>query len=420
MKKSKLFLVLASLVSIALTSCNGNKGGGSKPITYDYRYFNGICALSGEFNNGVDVGLTNEWTASRARALGAKSCRIWIAMSGLFSVGEEDDLSVNLKYYNTMRDHITKLQEAGVENFLCMYTAFVYPTGYVPTTGYVVPDPREEYEDYMRFLLLQEEASKQVITLFPEIKNYEPGNEPDFACPGCIHKNGFIFGGDMTVNHNYVYNDDDKASIICDLCWYVRRGVTSVDKTAKVALPGLTNQGSTPDFLDLMYQKIESKTLPAGQKYSDTNPDRYFDIVNWHPYPTQFDYDGNIDWRDWVDYNKSMYQVVIDHKDNGKEVYLSELGWTDFGTTDERTLNTIADNYRNAFACIKADMPWVTAVFAFRATNLKYQQETDGEKNFGLFYHPDDSIHHGAPKPAAYAVAEIYNGEDYNLDDHLS
>ena len=420
MKKSILFLALTSIFSVALSSCQKEEKK-HEPINYDYKYFNGICALSGEFNNGVDIGLTNDWTASRVKALGAKSMRLWIALSGLFTVGEEDDLHINMKYYNVMKDHIDKLKAVGVENFLCMYSAFVYPTGYVPSTGYVVPDPREEYEDYLRFLHLQEEASKQIITLFPEIKNFEPGNEPDFACPGCIHKNGFIYGGDMTINYPYVYNDDDKASIIDDLCWYVRRGVTSVDSKAKVAIPGLTNQGTTADFLDLLYQKIESKRLPAGQEFSDTNPDRYFDILNWHPYPTQFDYEGNIDWADWTEYNRELYQVAIDHNDEGKEVYFSELGWTDFGINDESTLNRIAKNYENAFKCIKEDMPFVTAVFAFRMTNLKYQvlDDTGGEENFGLFYHPDDDVHHGGAKPAAYVVAKVYNGEDYNLDEYL-
>ena len=66
-------------------------------------------------------------------------------------------------------------------------------------------------------------------------------------------------------------------------------------------------------------------------------------------------------------------------------------------------------------------MPWVTVVFPFRLTNLKYQylDETGGEENFGLFYHPDDDLHPGQPKPAGYAVAKIFNGEDYDLDAHL-
>lgn len=414
-----IILSLASL-SLCLVSCTEEKQK-TVPPTYDYSYFNGICALSGEFNNGVDVGLTNEWTASKAKALGAKSCRIWIAMSGLFSVGEEDDLHLNQIYYSVMKDHVEKLQEAGVENFLLMFTAFVYPTGYVPTTGYVVPNPREEYDFYLRFLKMNAEAAGKIKELFPEIRNFEPGNEPDFACPGCIHKNGFIHGGGMNVNSDFIYNDDDKISILNDLCWYVRKAVTSVDPNAKVVYPGLTNQATVPDFVDLIYKKIESQTLPAGQEFSDNNPDNYFDILNWHPYPTQIDTSFNIKWDEWAEYNKSIYDVVKRHGDEGKEVYFSELGWTDWGTDNDAEKEKIASNYSSAFKTIREEMPWVTAVFAFRLTNLKYQMldTTGGEENFGLFYHPEDEFHHGEPKPAAHAVAKAFNGQDYDLEEHL-
>lgn len=407
-------------LTLAMSACQTGKEG-KKEYTYDRTYFNGICALSGEFNNGVDYGLTNEWTKSRVKAIGAKSCRLWIAMSGLFNVGENDDLHINQKYYLVMKDHVDKLKEAGVENFLLLFTSFVYPTGYIPSTGYVVPDPNEEYEDYIRFLNIQGEAAKETKKLFPEIRNFEPANEPDFACPGCIHKNGFIYGGDMSVNYDYVYNDDDKTSILADLCWYVRKGIREVDENARVVFPGLTNQATVPDFLDLLYKRIESTCLPAGQEYSDIDPDNYFDILNWHPYPTQFDSENNIRWDDWVKYNQDVYQVVINHNDEGKEVYFSELGWTDFGTRDEDALNRIADNYVQAYKHIKEDMPWVTAVFNFRLTNLIYQQldQSGGEENFGLFYHPNDPLTPGKPKPAGYAVAKIFNGEDYDLDANL-
>ena len=416
----KIISTLLMALSLALTSCQTQKEE-QKTYTYDRSYFNGICALSGEFNNGVDYALTNDWTASKVKALKAKSSRLWIAMSGLFTVGENDDLTVNQKYYLVMKDHVDKLKEAGVENFLLMFTSFVYPTGYVPSTGYVVPDPNEEYDDYIRFLNLQALAAKEIKTMFPEIRNFEPGNEPDFACPGCIHKNGFIFGGDMSVNYAFVYNDDDKTSILADLCWYVRRAIREVDPDARVAFPGLTNQYSVPEFMDLVYKRIESTCLPAGQEYCDTDPDNYFDILNWHPYPTQVREDGSIRWDDWVQYNKDVYQVTIDHGDEGKEVYFSELGWTDWGNRDEYSLERIAENYTGALTHIRDEMPWVTAVFAFRLTNLIHQHLDDsgGEENFGLFYHPDDPLTPGKPKPAAYAVAKFYNGEDYDLDANL-
>lgn len=409
---SSLFL----LPTLLLVSCGSNKSH-----TFDRKYFNGICALSGEFNNGVDRGLTNEWTASKVKALRAKSCRIWIALNGLFIVGENDELFVNQKYYSVMKDHVQKLKDAGIENFLLLFSSFVHPTGYVPTTGYVVPDPNEEYDDYIRFLNLQGEAAKRIKQLFPEITVFEPGNEPDFACPGCIHKNGFIFGGDMSINYDYIYNDDDKVSILADLCWYVRRAVKEVDPSTKVAFPGLTNQYTVKDFLDLVYKRIESKCLPAGEELSDIDPDNYFDIINWHPYPTKLREDKSVVWDVWKENNQEIHQVAVDHGDEEKEVYFSELGWTDYGDRDDVTLNRIADNYTTSMKIIKEEFPWVTAVFPFRLTNLIYQylDDTGAEENFGLFYHPDDPLTPAKPKPAAYALAKAYNGEDYDLDKNL-
>ena len=101
---------LLMALSLALTSCQTQKEE-QKTYTYDRSYFNGICALSGEFNNGVDYALTNDWTASKVKALKAKSSRLWIAMSGLFTVGENDDLTVNQKYYLVMKDHVDKLKD---------------------------------------------------------------------------------------------------------------------------------------------------------------------------------------------------------------------------------------------------------------------------------------------------------------------
>lgn len=423
--KNKLFnnLSLTLLTAGALLSVVGcgNNNTVVKPVKeYDYTYFNGICVLSGDFNSGVDKGLTNEWDKQACSKLGAKSARIWISLSGLFLVGENDALKVNITYKNVMDDHVKKLQEAGIENFLMMVTSYVYPTGYSASTGYVVPDPNEEYEYYLRWLNLQSLSIKKIYEMYPMIKNYEPANEPDFPVPACIHKNGYRFGGGDEVNAEFAYNDTEKVSIIADLCWYVRKALFEVDDKAKVSLPGLTNRSEIPDFLDLLYKRIESRCLPVAQKYADTDPDNYFDIVNWHPYPTQFHDDGTIDWDSWIEHQNSMYNVCKKHGDADKEVYLSELGWTDYGTDDINTLNEIASNYATVLPLIREKLKFVTVVFAFRLNSLLYQSESAAEKNYGIFYHPDDPNHHGAPKPAAYAIARYYhNDENYDIGEEL-
>ena len=62
---------------------------------------------------------------------------------------ENNDLTPNRAQIAIVRDAVDKLKAAGVENFLAMASAFVYPSDYPTTTNYVVPDPYEEYDTYI-------------------------------------------------------------------------------------------------------------------------------------------------------------------------------------------------------------------------------------------------------------------------------
>ena len=419
----KILLLLPLATSLFFTtSCK-------KKNKFNYDNFFGMCEVCGELSNGVDYALTNDAIADKAKAMKCKSFRIWISIKDLFNVDEEDNLTVNQFYYNKMLQHCTKLKDAGVKNFLMMYTTFIYPSDYVPTTGYVVPDPVTEYSTYIRFLNLIGKASAKLADCFPMATIVEPGNEPDFPYTECIHKNGFTPGGSHTINESYIFTDDEKASIIDDMCWYAKKYLKdSGHKDVKVSIPGLTNveDNDTPAFLDLMYSRIESKCLPAGQEYSDTNVSNYFDYLNWHPY-TDNNQTSTDD--DWLARQKKLYQVAIDHDDDGRPVLFSEFGSSDFGgelgtTNFAETQNFIANEiYIKGFNLIKRELPMVETVFCFRMFNLVHQQVSLdnyvqlGESNFGLFYNPDDPIieRQCKAKPAAKAIAKYFNGDDYDV-----
>lgn len=395
-------------VSPLMTSCKK-----SSP-KFDYSNLFGMCEVSYDLSSAVDKGLTNSWIAERAAALKCKSFRIWISTASLFTTTEDDDLIFNQTYLKNMHDHVDKLKAAGVNNFLCLYSSFVYPFDYATTDNYCVPDPTLETDMYARFLKLNALAAKKIVQEFPEIKNVEPGNEPDLEGQPCIHKNGYVYNGTIAVNIDYLYTSEESASIVCDICYYCRKAVKEVGEEYRISVPGLSNLSNTDPFIGVMYEMIESKTLPYGQEKSDTDPDHYFDIINWHPYPNVTIHKDEPN-EEWVEFQKDIHKVIEKHGDGDKPVYYSEMGWTTFGDDSMQKQEEIADYYIKMYDLVKKELPWVEVVFCFRMSCLKSQDISLGENNFGIFYNQFDPNHPGEPKAAAKALAKYFNGPDYEI-----
>ena len=378
-------------------------------IVYDFdkSNFYGLCEVFGEMGGGVDPSITNEWIGDMVSGLGVKSYRMWINYADLYLVDENDELIKNHAKLAIIRDAVDRLKAAGIEDFLAMTTVFLYPKDYPTTTGYVVPDPYEEYDMYIRWLKLQQKAYIQFAKDFPEVEYYEPTNEPEFG--GSIHKNGYTHAGSDIVNANYMYTQYDQTRIIADMCWYTTKAVQSVNPNAKVTTPSLCGLTTTPDYLEDIYKAIESGALPAGQEKSDIDPDNYFQILNWHPYT--FGSDTVTDA--WLGLQNEIYGVAIKHGDGGKPVWFTEFGWTDWG--EKVRQQTIADAFIEFFDMVKADMPYVQTVMIFRLTTLVTQDISLGENNFGIMYNKDDPLYAGQPKPVALALAKYIRGEDADL-----
>ena len=374
---------------------------------FDKSGFYGLCEVFGDMGGGVDPGITNEWIGDMAGGLGVKSFRMWISYGDLYSVDENDEIIANQAKISIVRDAVNRLKASGVENFLAMATAFVYPKDYPTTTGYVVPDPYEEYDMYIRFLKIQQKAYIAFATEFPEVKFYEPANEPEAG--GCIHKNGYTHAGSEIINANYMYTQYDQVRIVADLCWYTTQAVQSVNSESKVAIPGLMGMVTTPDYLDGIYDAIESSALPVGQEKADVDPDNYFQILNWHPYTFGSDTVNEA----WIQLHNDIYNVAIEHGDGGKPVWFTEFGWTD--NAEPTRHQTIADSFIEFFDTVKAKMPYVQTVMIFRLTTLVTQDISLGENNFGIMYNKDDPVNGGKPKAAAIALAKYIRGEDADL-----
>lgn len=413
---SKTLVALALFSSVAITTTSCNK------VSYNYDDFYGICALTGEAGGGIDKGLTKTWTARNIKAMGFKSMRFWLTLKSMFEFDENDEMTIIQGYYNVQKGFYDACVSAGIRNFTIMVSGFAYPYGVDYENTYSVPDPEEDPELYKRWLKVNAMACKKLKELFPLFNTFEPGNEPDFDNATCIHKDGFIWDGNYGQNVDYLFSDTAKASIICDLCWYIRKAVREVDPNAKVTIPGLTTLETAPSFLETIYKCIESKKLPIGTEYSDTDPDNYFDVLNWHPYSKKSTLSGPLD-DEWVEFNKKMYQVAIDHGDDGKPIIFTELGWTTFnkaGDEEKEASALIGKLLVEGVEKIRKELPMVEAVYYFRLSNTLYQKSPDGsgaEESFGLFYHPELG---GGPREAAKVIAKQVMGDpNYVLEDHL-
>ena len=407
--RNKWKRIIASILSVFCIPMTFVGCKDSDKISYDFDKsgFFGMGEVFGEMGGGLDPGITNDWIADMTGALGMKSYRMWINYSSLYSVDENNELTPNRAQIAIVRDAVEKLKAAGVENFLAMASSFVYPSDYPTTTNYVVPDPYEEYDTYIEFLELQQKVYKAFAAEFPEVLFFEPANEPEMK--SCIHKNGYTHGGSDMINANYIYSQYDQVRIVADLCWYVTDALQEIDSKAQVMIPSLCGFTTTPDYLEDVYEAIESKALPVGQKKSDTDPDNYFQILNWHPYT--FGSDTVTDA--WLQLQKEIYQVAIDHDDGGTPVWFTEFGWTDNGEPTRQQI--IADAFIGFYDMVKAEMPWVQTTIIFRLTTLATQDISLGENNFGIMYNKDDPLYGGQPKAAALAIAKYVRGEDADL-----
>ena len=409
MKWNKLKRIIASVLSVLClpVSFSGCKNSGKASYDFDKSGFYGLCEVFGDMGGALDPGITNDWIADMAGALGVKSFRMWINYEAMYGVDENNELIPNRSQIGIVRDAVDKLKAAGVENFLAMATSFVYPADYPTTTLYVVPDPYEEYETYLEFLDLQQKVYKAFAKDFPEVMYYEPANEPEFG--GCIHKNGYTHAGSEMVNASYIYSRYDQVRIVADMGWYITKALREVNPNAQVMNPSLCGLTDTPDYLDQLYEAIESGALPVAQEKSDTDPDSYFQVLNWHPYT----FGSDTVTEAWLQLQKDIYQVAIDHNDDGKPVWFTEFGWTDYGVVERQEI--IANAYIGFFDMVKAEMPWLQTAMIFRLTTLATQDIRLGENNFGIMYNKDDPLYGGQPKPAAIAIAKYIRGENADL-----
>ena len=420
----KIIAIILSLICMLSTSVffagcdkgNGNgKDTGNKYASIQQdEYLFGVCNLTSDQLPGIiDSKVNNEWSANKIGALGAKSTRLWIYMGyHITRDPNSNDLSLIKGNCDILHDYIAKMKANGVERFVGMITSFVTPYEFNCSDSTAVPSVYDDYDMYIKFLDVMSDAYTLLAKEFPEIKFWEIGNEPDISHGSWFHKKGYT---ENTAN-SYKFTPDEGAHISADLLWYARKAIRAVNPEAKIVCPGLTCSSYNDDsmqFLTYLYEKIKSGYLPTAEEYSDMDPDNYFDILAWHPYPP--------DSKKFIESNKKMYQVAIDNGDEGKPVFLTEFGFSDrrFGGDSaerdtEGTQKNIADLAVECLNIITKELPFVETAFMFRLSNVaEYYRTGSDENSFGLFYSPNDTDEWaGKPKPIATALYKYFNGEN--------
>lgn len=408
-----LILCIISIFTVSFSTA-GCKGVYSH-INQDYLF--GICNLtSDQLPSIIDSKVDNTWSADKMGALGAKSTRLWIYMGYYVKkVANSNELYLLKGNCDILHDYIDKLKGQGVERFVGCVVNFVNPIEFNCSDAAALPSVYDDYDVYVNFVEMMGEACGMLAQEFPDIQYWEIGNEPDIEHGSWFHKKGYTGSSD----NDHKFTADEAAYISADLCWYASQAIKKVNPNNKVILPGLTCSPSSVDFLDWIYKQIKSGYLPTTKEYSDRNPDNYFDILAWHPYPSNVN--------QFIEYNKNMYQVAINHGDNGKPLFFTEFGFSDFrfggvpaerGDTDTAGVqNRLARLAIQCFDAIKTDLPFVETVMMFRLSNVaEFYDVGSMENSFGLFYSPNDVDEWASkPKPIAIELYKYFNGQNADL-----
>ena len=349
--------------------------------------------------------------------LGCNAYRAWMHLTEILKDPVTPD-PVEVEMHTKLLDRAAEL---GIEVTAMSHEWFL-PDGCLQKKGHAMP-ARDLTPGslYMQALEMLETSWYTCVSLFPQVAIWEVGNE--WNLNAFLHPDGFL---DSDMSHPFTA--DEKADIAVDMMFYAARGIRRANPKAKVAsfspalsTPGLG--GDMPDYLPVMYgvawtlDKIYSR-IASGEFWS-TDPDDYFDYVAWHPYVfTNKDVPDpdlflNVDEPDqlWKSFNDAAYKVMKKYGDGGKQVLLTETGFTDLG---DPVLEEKYAGFNRKLLEIAAELPYVRTLHNFRLLNENAMLQRDGiDKNeiggltevyFGLFTDPADGCQ---PRKRALAIRQM-------------
>ena len=370
------------------------------PIRQD-EYLFGMGEIASDTMGGGIDGVTGEWLAETAGAIGAQSMRVWMHIPNIIErAAYSNEVTLKKHVAEGYHDYFAALKENGVKRIVVMNHQFLYPYDYVKRDVndlQVAIHPIEEPEFYETWIQMYYECYKLLAEEFPEITFWECGNEFD-SIPFFRRNDGTLMSA------------EDMGYIDADLCYAANKAIKEVNPNNACVFPALTCNQYSMTVLDSAYTYIESGVLPTLEEYRVTDPDDYWDVVAWHPYA------GGI-----AEQVKStsldLYEVMCEHGDSEKRVFFTEIGINDRvrsggAVPSDEILQEVADDWIAVVEMIEKDLPFVESFFVFRVCDNVEQDFNGSQDGFGIFHAPLDEENPGKPKPVALALFHYFNGED--------
>ena len=327
--------------------------------------FYGVCYCA--YEAAVWYGRDVDAELQAMVSIGAKSTRVWMRSTHMMS----NSKTFRASAVATMKSIISNAQARGIEviGMNCNWFSGTDDDMAVPNRNI------EDGSDYMKFLADYEETWYQMARKFPEIYTWEIGNEwnnDTFLHPLDYKEDGTTFTA------------SEKAAIATDMLYYASKGIHRGNPRAKTVLGGLvdvyeTGYGDAKTFLKMIYANIESEESPS------KNPDEFFQIAAWHPY----NHSGTPNAA-WIQRQKDIYQVILDHEGHDKVVLFTEIGLSDYG--DAKKDAEQKDDVIATLTMIRDELSFVQSVHWFRMFNEANAESWGGafETGFGLFTEPDE------------------------------
>lgn len=342
--------------------------------------------------------------------LGVGSVRLW----GNFSIYLKNSTTINAEECQKMHSFVSKLQANGITPIYMNYVSFDHGKD-IKSNKYTRDITKNS--NYINWLTEYYMSWKTIAKEFSEITYFEVGNE--------INNGDFM----KDINGTAMTSMQEMASISADMLYHASRGIKTSNKEAKVVLGGLTEtrrlgSGENVDFLNKLYACIKSGEYGymykvENQSTASKDPDDYFDIACWHPYV----HGEKITKEQFVQRNNAMYDVILTNEPEGKDVFFTEVGFTDNNQTyDENRQSLIM------FYDALKEMPYVKAVTYFKLFDNAVISWVGTYSRWGFIFDPNPNNKYnnivneeeeipvnGSAKPIAYAFQEIAGGSG-NLD----
>lgn len=357
------------------------------------------------------------------KALGCGAYRSWMHLTEIL----EDPSTPNQEAVSAHTRLLDRAAALGLEVTGMSHEWFL-PKGCRQAKGHAMPQrDLTEGSLYMQALHMLEESWYTMVSLFPQVAQWEVGNE--WNINAFLQPEGFL-EGDMSKP----FTPDEKLDIAVDMMYFAAKGVRRANPKARVVSfsPALGTPwlgSDLPDYLPPMYgiawtlDKVYSR-IKSGNFWSD-NADDYFDMVAWHSY--QMSTDSSLQGGDlflqirepdnlWKDYNDAAYRVMCKYGDGHKQVLLTEVGFTDCGDSQREEIQA---GYTKKILEIAASLPYVRTIYNFRLleeTGMLKKQGIDKnqigglpEVYFGFFEEPDRECR---PRKKAFVLQKAAGGQE--------